>query len=128
MASKTEEHCIRVCPDLNQINSCIEMLEGSSQSISRLAQINGMMGNETRLKIMYIIYKEQQVCVCDISDILHMSVPAISQHLKKLKTTGLLHSKKVGQTVFYSINMDVMETLLPTFIQITKNKLQTQLS
>ncbi|MBL4585988.1 MAG: winged helix-turn-helix transcriptional regulator [Flavobacteriales bacterium] len=122
--TKSEEHCIRVCPNLNQINACIGMLEESSDSIRNLATIHSMLGNEVRLKILYIIYKEQQVCVCDISDILQMTAPAISQHLKKLKDTGILLSKKVGQTVFYTINMEYMEPLLPTFIQITKNKLQ----
>jgi len=122
---KTEEHCIRVCPDLTQINACIQMLKESSESINKLAQVHALMGNESRLKILYIIYKEQQVCVCDISDILHMNASPISQHLKKLKDSGLVQSRKVGQTVFYSVAIDYMETLLPTFIQITKNKLQT---
>ena len=124
-AIKTEEHCIRVCPDLTQINTCIQMLEESSESINKLAQVHSLMGSEIRLQILYIIYKEQQVCVCDISDILHMSVSPISQHLKKLKDGGLVQDKKVGQTVFYTVSIDYMEILLPTLIQITKNKLQT---
>ena len=123
--TKTEEHCIRVCPDLNQINGCIQMLEESSESINKLAQVHALMGNEIRLKILYIIFKEQKVCVCDISDILHMAASPISQHLKKLKDSGLVQNEKVGQTIFYSVAIDYMETLLPTFIQITKNKLQT---
>ena len=123
--TKTEEHCIRACPDLSQINACIQMLEESSESISKLAQVHSLMGNEIRLKILYIIFKEHQVCVCDISDILHMAASPVSQHLKKLKDSGLVQNKKVGQTIFYSVAIDYMETLLPTFIQITKNKLQT---
>lgn len=121
---KTEEHCTRVCPDVNQINNCIQMLQESSESISKLAQIHSLMGNEVRLKILYIIFKEQRVCVCDISDILHMEPSPISQHLKKLKDSGLVQNKKIGQTIFYSVDMDYMETLLPTFIQITKNKIK----
>ncbi|MBL4752704.1 MAG: winged helix-turn-helix transcriptional regulator [Flavobacteriales bacterium] len=123
--AKTQEHCIRSCPDLTQINACIQMLEESSQSISKLAKVHALMGNEIRLKILYIIFKEQKVCVCDISDILHMAASPVSQHLKKLKDSGLVQYDKVGQTIFYSVAIDYMETLLPTFIQITKNKLQT---
>jgi len=104
------------------------MLQEHAASISQLAQMNNMLGNETRLKIMYIIYKEQQVCVCDLSDILNMTVPAVSQHLKKLRNAGLLVSKKVGQTIFYSINMNMMEQLLPTFMQVTINRYSTQRS
>ncbi|MBL4578692.1 MAG: winged helix-turn-helix transcriptional regulator [Flavobacteriales bacterium] len=123
--TKTEEHCIRACPDLTQINGCIQMLEESSESIHKLAQVHSLMGNEIRLKILYIIFKEQKACVCDISDILHMAASPISQHLKKLKDSGLVQNEKSGQTIFYSVASDYMETLLPTFIQITKNKLQT---
>jgi DNA-binding transcriptional ArsR family regulator len=59
--------------------------------------------------------KESKMCPCDLSDILGMTVPAISQHLRKLKDAGLVETNKVGQTIFYSISESNNLILNPIF-------------
>lgn len=96
--------CIRVFADVEQINQCKEDLLAVENSVSLLAGTFNLAGNKVRLKILYLLNKESELCPCDLSDILNMTVPAISQHLRKLKDGGLVSNKKVGQTVFYSLN------------------------
>ena len=119
---KTGDTCIRISADVNQINKGIKLLDERSESLKSISQVMLLMGNETRLKMVYLIYREKQMCVCDLGDTLHMSVSAISQHLRKLKDGKLLKDNKIGQTIFYSINDDYLETILPVLSQITKNK------
>jgi len=112
--------CIRVLADINQIRQCKENLstvEGQTRSISKVL---GLAGNEVRLKILFLIYCEKSLCPCDISDILEMSLPAISQHLRKLKDGGLVQDKKVGQTVFYSIVKQKINIIEPIFRRLDK--------
>ena len=118
---KTENTCIRTCPDVEMINSGRVLIEENATSISAIAKTLSLTGNETRLKILYLIYKKQQVCVCDLSDILDISISAISQQLKKLKLGGLITDKKAGKTVYYSISNQNLESLVTIFIQINKN-------
>lgn len=120
---KTENSCIRGAADVNKINNCISMLSARSESISELAKIMKLSGNVTRLKILYLIYKEKNICVCDLSDVLNLSVSAISQQLKKLKEGGLIIDEKQGKTIYYSIMDESLESLLPVFIQISRRKL-----
>jgi len=120
---KTGESCIRGCADVNKINNCITILDDVSDSLSAIAKIMNLAGNETRLKILYLIYKEKDICVCDLSDVLGFSVSAISQQLKKLKAGNLITDQKVGKTIYYSINDERLESLLAIFIQISNNKL-----
>jgi ArsR family transcriptional regulator, lead/cadmium/zinc/bismuth-responsive transcriptional repressor len=126
--TKTEASCIRNYPDVDQINNCIRTIDNVSVSISTLSKIMNLAGNETRLKMLYIIYKEKQVCVCDLSDILNSSVSAVSQHLRKLKDGNLITDKKEGKTIYYSIKEESLEVLLSIFIQISKNKNEEVLS
>ncbi|RLD26905.1 MAG: transcriptional regulator [Bacteroidetes bacterium] len=119
---KTNESCIRGEADVSKINKSIALLNNSSESITVLAKILSLTGNETRLKILYLIYKEKDICVCDLSDVLNISVSAISQQLKKLKEGNLIVDNKIGKTIYYSINEEQLETLLAIFIQISKNK------
>lgn len=82
---------------------------------SRTASVLNLSGNEVRLKILYLLHHERELCPCDLSDILGMTVPAISQHLRKLKDAGLVTSRKKGQTVLYSISADRMSVLMSLF-------------
>ena len=120
---KTGESCVRGCADVNKINNCIALLDDVSDSLSVIATIMNLAGNETRLKILYLIYKEKDICVCDLSDVLDFSVSAISQQLKKLKAGKLITDHRVGKTIYYSINDERLESLLAIFIQISKNKI-----
>lgn len=64
------------------------------------------------------------MCPCDLSDILDMTVPAISQHLRKLKDAQLVTHERVGQTIFYTIesgNSEMMSNIL-SLLAIKKEK------
>lgn len=110
--------CIRVYANESQIKSCKEDLEKVQGPISRLSKALNLAGNEMRLKILFLLYKEGEMCPCDLSDVLGISVSAISQHLRKMKDGGLVFDKKIGQTIFYSIIYENAEILIPVLERI----------
>jgi len=61
---------------------------------------------------------EKELCPCDIADILVMSVPAISQHIRKIKDAGIIRSRREGQTLYYSLNPDDTDILKVIFNSI----------
>lgn len=118
---KTEQNCIRGCANVNLINRGIEKLEEISNEINQASQIMNLAGNDTRLKILYLVMTEDKICVCDLSDILGISISAISQQLRKLKESNLLRSEKIGQTIYYHINSDSIEIINHIFILLNKS-------
>jgi len=100
---KTQESCIRGCANVEMINKSISAISMLDAELMHAVKSFNLMGNETRLKIIFIINSETNVCVCDLSDILGISISAISQQLRKLKDGKILQSKKVGQTIYYTI-------------------------
>lgn len=112
--------CIRVLADKEQINACQGLLEVNSQSITDLSRLLALAGNEVRLKIVFLLKEEQELCPCDLSDILGMSVPAISQHLRKLKDGDVVESRREGQTIYYALKQVQMALFEPFFKQITQ--------
>lgn len=108
---KTEQNCIRGCANVNLINRGIEKLEEISNEINQASQIMNLAGNDTRLKILYLVMTEDKICVCDLSDILGISISAISQQLRKLKESNLLRSEKIGQTIYYHINTEAADII-----------------
>ena len=113
--------CIRVFADEKQIEACKDELVQVQNTLSQLSRVLNLAGNEVRLKIMYLLHIEGEMCPCDLSDVLGMTVPAISQHLRKMKDGGLIGDNKVGQTVFYSLQEEDIEVLNPLFDRIKLN-------
>ena len=107
--------CIRLQADIEQIRSCREKLKTNSNSFLQLGQFLSLSGNEVRLKIMFLLEEEKEICPCDLSDILGMSIPAISQHLRKLKDGNIIEARKVRQTIFYSLRSEHLTVLRPFF-------------
>jgi DNA-binding transcriptional ArsR family regulator len=111
--------CIRTLANPVQIQTCKAKLDDAGRSFERLAQVLSLAGNEVRLKILYLLEEEGELCPCDLSDILGMSVPAVSQHLRKLKDAGIVQIRKEGQTIYYSLKKEHLEIIRPLFGHIT---------
>ena len=67
-----------------------------------LAEIFKVFGDSTRIKILYVLI-EQEMCVCDIAQLLNMTQSAISHQLKILKQSRLVKNRREGKAVFYSL-------------------------
>jgi ArsR family transcriptional regulator, lead/cadmium/zinc/bismuth-responsive transcriptional repressor len=114
--------CIRVLADINQITECREKIKTVDESLLLLANAFSLVGNDVRIKILYLLQVEGQLCPCDLSDILGMNTSPISQHLRKLKDAKIICAKKTGQTIFYSVSPEYLEILKPIFKLINNNK------
>ena len=69
------------------------------------------LGDNTRVKILFALSKEE-LCVCDISAVLDMSISAVSHQLRVLRNMNLVKHKKEGKIVYYSLNDDHIVKLL----------------
>jgi len=117
--------CIRLYADPVQIKACKEKVENTASAFSTMASVLALAGNEVRLKILYLFEQERELCPCDLSDILGMSIPAISQHLRKMKDGGIIRGRKEGQTIFYSLKPEHLKMLRSLFKYV--NELNTKM-
>lgn len=111
--------CVRVFADADHISQCQERLVHATPALSSLASVLALAGNEARFQILFLL-ADEQLCVCDLADVLRMSVSAISQHLRKLKDGGIVNARKVGQTVFYAISAEHLPVLRPLLTSLTQ--------
>lgn len=75
------------------------------QTIHEAADKLKLLGDKTRLTMLTLL-KDREWCVCEFVDVLEMSQPGISQHLRKLKDQGMVKENKRGQWVYYSLNVN----------------------
>ena len=115
--------CIRQKADIQQINRCKDTVSELNESFDHLANGLSLVGNSVRLKILYLLFEEKRLCVCDLSDILGMNISAISQHLRKMKDRNLIVKEREAQTIFYSLTSEYSTLLHPFFEILDKNKI-----
>lgn len=120
------QSCIRVFADKVQISNCRKILKTNETAFSQLSSLLALAGNEVRLKILFLLEEENELCPCDLSDILGMSIPAVSQHLRKLKDGNIIEARRSGQTIFYSLKPEQLTLLHPFFKIITYKNLKME--
>lgn len=62
----------------------------------------GLISDATRLEILWLLCHTEE-CVMNIAAAVGMSSPAVSHHLRILKSSGLIKSKKVGKEAYYTL-------------------------
>lgn len=115
---ENKQSCIRQFADEVQIENCRETIKKNEQAFKHLSGLLALAGNEVRLKILFLLEEENELCPCDLSDILGMSIPAVSQHLRKLKDGNVIEGRREGQTIFYSLKQEQLTLLRPFFKRI----------
>lgn len=73
------------------------------------------LSDPTRLDILKIILERQNVCVCEITEILQLSQPKISRHLALLRNLSILLDERKGQWVYYRLNPHLPEWVNAVF-------------
>ena len=76
-----------------------------------LAELYKVFADSTRIKILYCLF-EEEMCVCDIAQLLGMTTSAISHQLRVLKQAKLVKFRREGKTVFYSLSDNHVRTII----------------
>jgi ArsR family transcriptional regulator len=83
--------------------------------INKTALVLKALGEPTRLKIIKFL-SIQELCICELTAILDMSQPRVSQHVKVLKQVGLIKERKVKQKSYFTVNAAALNgTLIESF-------------
>lgn len=101
-----EKDSFAVCSELCVHSSTVEHVKGemlAENEIIRLAETFKVLGDPTRIKILSAL-SEEELCVCDLSAVLDMSVSAISHQLRVLKGARLVKYRREGKNIFYSLD------------------------
>ncbi len=79
-----------------KLDACTELFAGKAEEFRVLA-------SESRLKILALLECAGELCVCDLASVLDISPAAVSQHLARLRSAGLVRSRRSGMTTFYAL-------------------------
>ena len=108
---KNQDVCTIPCFDHDKVNTVRANLAREEKRLPELADFYKMLGNSTRLKILFAL-AEGELCVCDIAHVLGLSIAATSHQLKQLRNQGWLRKSDDGKMVYYRLySADLLKAL-----------------
>lgn len=72
-------------------------------TLTKVADFFKILGDPTRTKILCAL-DNNEMCVCDIANVLNMTKSSISHQLNTLRQNNIVKSKKIGKEVFYTLD------------------------
>lgn len=93
---------------------CSHMPQTSDFQVA--AEIFKQLGDSSRIRIFWLLCHCEE-CVINISALMQMSSPAVSHHLRQLKTGGLITGRRKGKEVYYRAADTRQARLLHLFIE-----------
>lgn len=89
------------------------------QNIDIAVNLLKALSNERRLLIICALYQGEK-SVGELEDLVDLSQSAISQHLARLRSDGLVKTRRDGQTIYYSLHDKAAEAVLRCLYDIYK--------
>jgi DNA-binding transcriptional ArsR family regulator len=103
--------CEITCVDNEKTTRVQQHLENGS-TILEVTKLFKALSDETRMKIAYALTLEEELCVCDVANIVGATTATASHHLRHLKSLGLAKYRKEGKLVYYSLDDEHVNQLI----------------
>ena len=97
------------CCDCNIIHE--EIVQDAKDKMLKDEMLGGVvdffkiLGDSTRIKILFVL-DHNEMCVCDIANVLNMTKSSISHQLSTLRLNGIVKCRREGKEVYYMLDDD----------------------
>lgn len=86
------------------------------------AQFFRVLGDEARLQILWLLFNQRELCVCDVMAVVGITQSKVSRHLGTLRHAGLVTDRKDGLWSYYSLS-PVSDELAGEHIKLLRDSL-----
>ncbi len=77
----------------------------NEDTFNRLADLYKLIGDTTRCRILFAL-DQDEMCVCDLANVLNMTKSSISHQLAVLRRSGIVKCRRNGKEVYYTLDDD----------------------
>lgn len=109
MKKTKNEVCEITYVDKKKVSSVKNKMK-TEKTMQQIAETFKVLGDTTRSKIIFALSQEE-LCVCDIANLLGTTKSAVSHQLRVLRNMKLVKYRKEGKMVFYSLDDEHIKNL-----------------
>lgn len=95
--------CVEQCVDEQRVRSVAAGLLGVDEA-SDLAEMFRLLGDPTRVRILFALLEAGELCVCDIAAVVDTTDTKVSQAMRLLRSAGVVRNRRDGRNIFYRLD------------------------
>ena len=96
----------------------------STTTFENLAKLFKLIGDPTRCRILFALDNEE-MCVCDIANVLKMTKSAVSHQLRLLRQSQIVKTRKSGKEVYYTLDDEHIQKLFERALEHINHQTNT---
>jgi len=97
------ERCTVRCVDPEKVATVGESLLEVAEAAA-LAGMFRLLGDPTRVRILFALLEAGELCVCDVAAVVDTSETKVSQAMRLLRGAGIVRNRRDGRNVFYRLD------------------------
>lgn len=110
-ATATRERCAEPTIDTARVDSTAASLIDVDEAID-LAEMFRLLGDPTRVRILFALLEAGELCVCEIAAVVDTSDTKVSQAMRLLRGAGVVRNRRAGRNIHYRLDDDHVRLLL----------------
>lgn len=119
MTDERENICDEECDELHAHAATVKKVRAEmpdDDMLVDIAELFKVFGDSTRAKILAAL-SVSECCVACISDILNMSVSAVSHQLRILRNAKLVKTRREGKEIYYALDDEHIGEIFATALK-----------
>lgn len=107
----TLDACVENCVDATRVDAISESLLDLDEAVD-LADMFRLLGDPTRVRILFALLEAGELCVCDIAAVVDTTDTKVSQAMRLLRSAGVVRNRRDGRNIFYRLDDAHVQMLL----------------
>lgn len=107
MPGEVDAHPVDTCDvalvDPPKVATTAARLPGPEE-IAPLAELFKLLGDPTRLRILYALVEAGELCVCDLAAVVEVPETSVSHALRLLRMAGVVRNRRAGRMAYYAVS------------------------
>ena len=95
--------CVVSAVDPSRVAAVSEVLIDVDAAID-LADMFRLLGDPTRVRILFALLEAGELCVCDVAAVVETSETKVSQAMRLLRNAGVVRNRRDGRNIFYRLD------------------------
>lgn len=95
--------CAVLAVDPERVGAARQRLLPAAEA-QRLSDLFRLLGDATRVRILYALLEVGELCVCDLAATIEVPETSVSHALRLLRTAGIVRNRRHGRMIYYSLD------------------------
>ena len=95
--------CAVTAVDADKVQLATDRLPAPDE-VTALTELFKLLGDPTRLRILYALVEAGELCVCDLSAVVGAPESSVSHALRLLRMAGVVRARRAGRMAYYAID------------------------